>query len=579
MKLHATKVTAPSPFTLRPRLALAGFAIGLSALSGCAASAVDPGGDDGEEAAESTGTSRGALAVAPAPTLGVTTLATGAGWQRVRITGTATDLETGIVSSTDEELVLISDPSAIDAAPLGATTKQLLKADLAASMPTASDALARAVDSDIVLAVSRTQAARVDSAGTTGTSGGASGASTCSNYDRTFDATPSKTGGFSATLESAGTFTGTATLSGSVGASALASLTVRVKRADTFLGCIPYAAAFRRVALGGAVDAQARIRMKGTYQREWHDRKLSAKIPLGSVGAMIGPIPISMSFSMPIETGIDAYAQGSVDIDEQYTAHAGFEISCTRQGCDGSKDASFDARNMLPPSSTGTNVKIDVTPWLSGSLRASLYSDAIAYGQVGLHAKTPTSFWFYSGDTCGDADGDGVNEYVRAGWVETALGIDMPARVSVLGKTVWSGSYDLLQPEIFFSGDLLFGASTALDPIWREVRVGGLDTVLDGPPPPPNTRRFVGGMRPCWPFGHAVKYQLTWGDGQTSEHTLGPGTFAVSHTFPTSGRYTTKLRAESDTANRLISGETTRIVGSPSRVVLERADVGGLVTR
>ncbi len=69
----------------------------------------------------------------------------------------------------------------------------------------------------------------------------------------------------------------------------------------------------------------------------------------------------------------------------------------------------------VPGTITGSlSARADVRLWAQAAFRAYLWRESLAYGQVGLRPALIGDLWGYTGNNCGDANGDGVNEPVSA---------------------------------------------------------------------------------------------------------------------------------------------------------------------
>ena len=126
-------------------------------------------------------------------------------------------------------------------------------------------------------------------------------------------------------------------------------------------------------------------------------------------------------------------------------------------------------------------------------MRAYLYSEWIAYAQVGVRPYLYGDLWGYYGNTCGDADGNGINETVSALTFDLDWQLFITAQAAAFGcPTKWNNLWSTSRRHIKFwdlprapapSGPRCSGPSSAA--------VNALATY--------NSR-----MRPCWPYGDTV---------------------------------------------------------------------------
>ena len=471
----------------------------------------------------------------------------GSRWQKMKVQGTLKDADTGAAKDANDEIVIVRGRTAIDAAPLGAKTKAALKADFRG---TALDD--RDEDEDTVYVVHKPSADAVEAPLPKG-GVAVSNFSSCDNYDKTYSDSLSGSKPFSHHVgNQSGAFTGSADLDGSVSANVGANVVLRIKRAQTYIfGCRTYAAAFKRLDVSGNASAQARVRANGHFQKAWHYEKEVAKPDLGSADFWVGPIPVHIGFNLPITAGLDASAVATLDADMNATGNASFDIHCNSSSCDGSKNVSFGFTNNKNPTMS-VSAKVDVTPSVSASVRGYLYSESILYAQVGVKPKLPCQLFFYYGNQCGDANGDGTPETVNALTLDAGVEVDVTAKVSLFGDDTWSHDWAVLPRRSVAFWDLAPGGSSVLTPILHgsgaaitrgtEVTAGGF------------ALRATGSMRPCWPYTDPMTYELAWGDGTTESFTLAPNApFVEDHAVSGFSPRTLTLTAQRDSAGRTIN--------------------------
>ncbi len=478
-----------------------------------------------------------------------TLLASGTGWQRFAVRGAMTDPDTGAVRDANDEVVVIRGAKSIDTSPLGAKTKTSLKADFRASAASGKDE-----DDDTIYFVHKPTADAIEAAPQQ--PGNVALFSSCNNYDKTYSRHVSGSKAFSHHLGTqSGNFTGSADFDGNVSGDVNANVVLRIKRTQTYiLGCQTYAAAFKRLDVAGNASAHGHVKVDGRYEREWHYSKQVAKPSLGSFDFWAGPIPVHVGFNLPIDVGMDASALATVNADVDVTGNGNFAIQCTKDDCDGSKNVTYGFTNNKTPTAS-VSAKVDVTPWVQASVRGYLYSESIAYAQVGVKPKLPSSLFFYYGNQCGDGDGDGTNEWVRALTLDVGVGVDVTAKVSLLGSSVWSHDWSVLGRKSVGFWDLMPGGSSALSPMLK----GSRTPLTSGMPTSSLYQaRVSGGMRPCWPYADALTYTMAWGDGSTETINMPAGQlFVRDHGYGSKGLKTLALTTVRDAAGRTIGKTTT----------------------
>jgi hypothetical protein len=95
---------------------------------------------------------------------------------------------------------------------------------------------------------------------------------------------------------------GSITLNGDLSGTATAEATLTRKRYRFIRWCIPYATRVDNAKVSGTltVNQGASVGASLSYARSW--REEVANIELGTVGFMIGPVPVWLRFSLPIES-------------------------------------------------------------------------------------------------------------------------------------------------------------------------------------------------------------------------------------------------------------------------------------
>lgn len=520
------------------------LAVGAVAVGGSAI-AVDPGGGS---------TDPGGLTQ--------TKLAGGSGWSQYSISGTLQDADTGADTAvTSEEVVVVRGLAGVSAAPLSSAVKSNLTLEMKS---TSAQAAAGVTSADDMVYIVHTETANQIDVEPDGSTAYASG---CNDYYKNVPLGQtgfSKDGHLDKTF-SEGDFKGHLKVDANAHGEAEATLRVKVKRGSVFGFCVPYAVGFVHVKLEGEANADAHADIGGSFQKAWSWQTQLAKPGAGKIPFMIGPVPVVVGFNVPIDFGISANAAASATFKGAAWAKAGFVYTCTTSGCDGSR--SFDwgfQEDQSPTFDLAASVRIK--PWVQGALRAYLYSDSIAYGQVGVRPRLDFHLWAKAGNSCGDANHDGVNESVYGAAFDARFDLDLTARAYAFGKT-YDKQWNLYDAHVGFwkSG----GANTPWSPIWYQKDQSGT-VVID--PPPPGTITMVGGIRPCWPYTDKVRYRVEWGDGKTDEFSLTPWTFAISHTYGWGGTYSVKITVLDDAKGRVLGKSATRqvsVTGLPAKPVFQ----------
>jgi hypothetical protein len=453
----------------------------------------------------------------------VLALDSGANWRRVQVSGTAEDAATGTMQAVSGEYYVFNGRDAIAGSSLPANTRAVLTSKYS-TMP-------RPVDGEEEVIV-------VPKAVNDAIQSNVAYFSLC---DDSNNQTFSKSYAFDKQFDyHQNSEPGALVGSGDFHTQLKGAVTGEVKYSIKYHYCLP-TFVFHRMTVRGDADVLARATLAAQFQKKWSFAKEVAAPVLGTVSFFGIPV----TFKAPISVGLDAQAAASFSFDGTYQAHGSFNISCTGSGCDGSKTATSGFTSGGAPSVAAT-ARVKVTPWAEGAIRAYVLDEGIVSAQVGVRAKLPGDLWGYTGNTCGDADHDGANEYVSGYALDLSVGIDVVAKATLLGSNVggpWSWNVWNKHLAFWSGGD-------AVAPIFYGKGCGGT-----------NTATMHVAMRPCWPYTDKVNYQMTWGDGTTGTFSSAPGTMVTqAHAFSSAGAKSVRVDAVTDAAGRTLSGNATRTV-------------------
>ena len=157
----------------------------------------------------------------------------------------------------------------------------------------------------------------------------------------------------------------------------------------------------------------------------------------------------------------------------------------------------------------------------------------------------------YSGNACGDANGDGIQETV------SALTFDLHWQVYLTGQAEppsaaarRSGTCGTRRATTSASG------ICSAAPARSGRRISGLAS-----PKVNVSNAYSAKMRPCWPTATPPATRFTWGDGGTTTLSGAPQSWAASsHTYTTTGTKTLSLTSLSDTHGRGLNQTTGRSI-------------------
>lgn len=347
-------------------------------------------------------------------------------------------------------------------------------------------------------------------------------------------------------------------VSGAVDSEFAAAIQYKYKKTKWWLGCFPYKFRIVNFHLQGDMNVDDLfVNLEGTLNSNLIDKTWQiTKINAGEVWFWVGPIPVRLGLRIPIDAGLkaDIEVAGNVGLQSHGTGHIQFDKLC---------NANFVCVDQTPfvnnwnsvIDDTQIVVGLDAHLKARGSLGASLlpfvYSEWFLSAKVGVNAGVDAWVWGYIGNSCGNADSTGGNEWV------SALTID--ADFDLRGIGTWrllGGNHTIgfLNDHVFYEThvaffDLLPGGSSALEPM------------LTGSGNQGTSPTFSARMRPCVPYTDNVNYSVNWDDGVSENFSAAPASsHSISHTWYAPGPYDVSLTALSDSHGRVFNATTTRTV-------------------
>lgn len=348
-----------------------------------------------------------------------------------------------------------------------------------------------------------------------------------------------------------GGFSGSLSATGNLSGSATGIVEFAIKRTKVLWVCVPYGARFNYARAYGNAQVGYGAQLTGNINYNYAWETEIAKPHLGGLSFWIGPVPVYVGFNLPINVGLDVQASvtGTVNYNGSQSSTGSFDYTCTLSGCSGSSSYSLGSNNQqtLTGSVSG---RVYPNIWAQAAVRAYLYTEWVAYAQVGVRPYLRGDLWGYYGNACGDANGDGIQETV------SALTFDLDWQVYLTGQASAFGSspakWNLWNtPRYHIRFWDLLGGSSALRPM------------ISGPASPKVnvSNAYSAKMRPCWPYADSTSYRFAWGDGGLTTLSGAPQSWAASsHTYTTTGTKTLSLTSLSDTHGRGLNQSTSRSI-------------------
>lgn len=405
--------------------------------------------------------------------------------------------------------------------------------------------------------------------------------------------------------------TGTATFDGQIqAANTLASNQGRAikghfkyKKKRTRVGCVPYRWKFREFYVGidaSFSNAKLYVDATATYsvsKNLFHQQ--IAEPTLADIWFFIGPLPVNVKITLPIEVGLRAHASAAatLKLNSLLNGYYAATFTCTRgDGCASNligNTLSWD-QNQSGVVSTGISTDIGITPYVTILGKAVVYSDNFFGIESGIETSVTGRMVSYRGSTCSDANDDRQYEFVEGTFRDATLKLrwisDATGWVAGFGyvnkkivEFIDNLDYDLYSKNLYFSSEYSNGRH--------------YQPVIDLPDPYGTSLKQDGGgfylnTRECLPYHSKINYLINWGDG-TSSSVSASGATPFVHKWPTSGNYKIQVTTLSDKAGRNFPDETTEVnvsvavngavpgqsssVGSSSNLAARLAPIFGLL--
>ena len=370
--------------------------------------------------------------------------------------------------------------------------------------------------------------------------------------------------------------TGTLTSTGEIKATVNTEVQVlKIRKPFLFFGCVTTGFHLEHIKLvaDGSLSYGATLEGTVAYEQSW--KFPIARVPLAIIPIPVGPaLIIPIDISLPITAGIDVHANttGQISYTAEKKIGINYTAECTLDGCSSNTTVSKPDPADLTPVTAGIQGRIEPSVWAQAAVRAGIF-DAL-YAQVGLRPYLDGDLWGYTGYNCGDADGDGEEEFVQGGYFDLNWRLNLTAEVgaSVLASKEWPELFSTGRQHIYFKNLVTSvpGGWTPFDPMLRGPATTGQHD------PTGYTIR----MRPCFPFSkdneraapagllrdNTIQYRLNWGEGTDVNFTgdTFDQVFTERHTWDTAGTPRPRVTLVSDGHGRTYDRTYTRpIVVTP----------------
>lgn len=315
---------------------------------------------------------------------------------------------------------------------------------------------------------------------------------------------------------------------------------------------IPYRFRLIEAVIIGQADLQGNLTTSARFEitARWDWKKRVLYHYLGSVRFPLGPIPVSLEFTLLAHVGLEAEVRvaGEAEWTTELRGTANFEVVCTSSECTGPTEF-VDSLNIADPTYELT-LDARARAWARATVKMEIYDEDVGLASVSATGFVDAHLFGYLGNQCGDADGDGSNDTLADLLLDFDVGYSVDAHLSghVLPERDWRllegrwhlGLWDLWEDSEGFN---------LADPL-----IVGPDNLDVGDPA---VYEFT--TRPCYPYSEDLFYQ--WTGIVEGEGTVAPRTGTLVDTATTaSGEEGVVVTAVEDAHGRSFNVSTRQAV-------------------
>ncbi|RAJ93611.1 hypothetical protein [Aliidiomarina maris] len=255
---------------------------------------------------------------------------------------------------------------------------------------------------------------------------------------------------------------------------------------------------------------------------------------------MVGLIPVLVDAVTYVKVGtgdLNLSAGGTIGLERPLFVNGAFHYLCSDSNCTNLSQSHNNISDTIRARNLSGSVlaTASINPYLNVAIRGRLYRNIAA--EVGLQPSIAVNLSGYSGNQCGDGNGNGSNELVNS----AILRGDFLAGVTWFGRAFSATTprnYRTIHSTPLIYADFL-NPSTSLSPIVRSNVNGG------------NVALAVE-LRPCARTAlhrNHQNFSVTWSDGQLpSTISRLSGTHHINRTFNRVGQYSVTVRHENGSA-------------------------------
>ncbi|WP_338848133.1 fibronectin type III domain-containing protein [Massilia sp. W12] len=329
---------------------------------------------------------------------------------------------------------------------------------------------------------------------------------------------------------------------------------------------IPYAVRFDNIRAKGDLNLNSSmLSLSGSINYKYNWRSPKTTLYNNSWTFFVGPIPVVLGLHVPLFYGVDVDASlgGSVSLTNAGSGVYSFDYTCTQSSCSGSNNSTVQFQNNNPGSNSAVSLKVDAKPYVAVEAIGYLYSQWFLSAGLGVEIGLPSTYWAYSGNNCGDANGDGTLETLKSSVLDVNAQLALYGKWQLVGKENWSWmdwKISIFGWEVFKVEDYTLREKAPFYALRRNLyfkefanpATSALTPMIIGPSTvPATTSGYSVQMRSCVPFKDKVNYVIDWGDG-TSNSFAGDANKPnyQAHNWSSTGAKTLRVTATSDAIKR-----------------------------
>ena len=275
-----------------------------------------------------------------------------------------------------------------------------------------------------------------------------------------------------------------------------ADITYQVKEQS----CIPYKVRLLEARVHGFLHVEGNLTagLGFEYEQElWSWKHEMPRLLLVRIPITGGLFPLYIDLNLAVSTGIDASIRVAGQAEYQATASGDltFDVRCTGEECSDPDPTVLSEFGFSDQTTFELTLDARARLWARVAVELDFVHEKLAHAWIGATGSVRARVYGYLGNTCGDADGDGSNEYVEDLLVDVIADFDLDAGLSgyLLPDKEWLLFSDTRNLAFWDIHDIAEGWNLT-DPVVR----GPSDVDLG------EALTYTITTRPCYPFDEPI---------------------------------------------------------------------------